>query len=348
MAELDPPPALLRPSTDMPARILFLAPHAPEAPDYACRAFPGDGGYPAYHHRVFHALKGLGYGVRTSSRADAPLQAAGIDLVFSLLNRMDMAHPEVLVPALCAFRHLPVVGAAPNIRALAEDKWLTKKVAEAIGLPVAPGAVYGTPAALAAPPPFPGPYFVKNRFGAASEGVSEASIQEDWAGAQAIAAALMARRMSVLVEQYAPGIDVTVPVLGGDPPLVLGLVHPRSDRAGAIVTEALKRDDPLGYALFDAGAETAAFHRDAHALWAAAGPMDYLRLDYRFDPGSGRRTFLEFNICCHIGRSGAICLAAARFGLTQADVLGHVVEYSLARQRARAAAPHAETMPCVL
>ncbi len=71
---------------------------------------------------------------------------------------------------------------------------------------------------------------------------------------------------------------------------------------------------------------------DVTALWKAAGPIDYLRLDYRFDPATGRRVFLEFNICCHIGRSGAICLAASQWGLTQADVLGHVVEFSLRRQ----------------
>ena len=76
----------------------------------------------------------------------------------------------------------------------------------------------------------------------------------------------------------------------------------------------------------------AALDDDVAALWAAAGPMDYLRLDYRFDPATGKRVFLEFNICCHIGRSGAICLAAGEWGLSQADVLGHVVEYSLSRQ----------------
>lgn len=347
MADPHPCDLLLRPGAGAGARILFLAPHAPEAPDHACRAFPGDGGYPAYYHRVFHTLTALGYPVRTATRADAPLQAAGsVDLVFSLMNRMDMANPEVFVPSLCEFLRLPHVGAAPNIRALAEDKWLTKKVAGAIGLPVAPGAVYGAPGALAAPPAFPGPYFVKNRFGAASEGISERSIQDDWAGAAAVAAALMGRGMAVLVEQYAPGIDLTLPVLGGDGPLVLGLVHPRSDRTGAIVTEDLKRDDPLGYELFDAGAAAPAFHRDAFALWAAAGPMDYLRLDYRFDPHSGRRTFLEFNICCHIGRSGAICLAAGRWGLSQADVLGHVVEYSLTRQHARLPTASGEARRC--
>ena len=114
--------------------------------------------------------------------------------------------------------------------------------------------------------------------------------------------------------------------------MILGLVQPRSDRRGAIITEDLKRDDPLGYELFDAGRAAGDFSADARKLWAAAGPMDYLRLDYRYDPATGRRIFLEFNICCHIGRSGAICLAGAQWGLSQADILGHVVEYSLRRQ----------------
>jgi D-alanine-D-alanine ligase len=185
---------------------------------------------------------------------------------------------------------------------------------------------------LSKAPSFAGPYFVKNRFGAASEGISEQSIQDDWTGASRVAESFFARGMEVLVEAYAPGVDVTLPVLGGEEPFILGLVRPRSDRLGAIITEDLKRDDPLGYELFDAGARASDFGADARALWAGAGPMDYLRLDYRFDPATGRRVFLEFNICCHIGRSGAICLAGAQWGLSQADILGHVVEFSLRRQ----------------
>ena len=96
---------------------------------------------------------------------------------------------------------------------------------------------------------------------------------------------------------------------------MLGLVAPGSDRPGGIITEDLKRDDPLGYAMFDPGPrEPRISCADVDALWRAAGPIDYLRMDYRFDPATGRRVFLEFNICCHIGRSGAICLAAVAMG----------------------------------
>lgn len=324
---------LLRPPPSPATRIFFLARSAPLAPDYAPASYPGDGGYPAYYHRVWSVLRDLGYAVTTSNRFRAlHAVAPSIDLVFSLYNRAPFDNPEVFVASTCEFLHLLHVGAKPNIRALAEDKWLTKNLARSIGLPVADGAIFARREDLENPPPFRGPYFVKNRFGAASEGVSEQSIQDDWSGAARVAETFFARGMSVLVEQYAAGVDVTVPVLGGDEPLILGLVRPRSNRLGAIVTEDLKRDDPLGYEIFENADYVPYFHADVRALWAAAGPMDYLRLDYRFDPTTGRRIFLEFNLCCHIGRSGAICLAAAQWGLLQADVLGHVVEYSLRRQ----------------
>ncbi|MBB4198152.1 hypothetical protein CCR94_11055 [Rhodoblastus sphagnicola] len=323
---------ILRPANPSATRIFFLARSAPLAPEYAVAAYPGDGGYPAYYHRIFEALRDLGYRVATSNQCRALYtEAHEIDLVFSLYNRMAIDNPEIFVASSCEYLHLPMVGAKPNIRALAEDKWITKHFVRSLGLPVAEGAIYSRPEDLAAPPAFAGPYFVKNRFGAASEGVSEDSIQDDWEGAKKAAEKLFSRGMAVLVERFAPGVDVTLPVIGADEPMILDLVRPCSDRTGEIITEDLKRDDPLGYALYDAGARYADFAGDARKLWAAAGPIDYLRLDYRFDEKTGQRVFLEFNICCHIGRSGAICLAAAQKGLSQADLLGHVVEFSLRR-----------------
>jgi len=324
---------ILRPPQPSSTRILFIARHAPEAPAHICRAFPGDGGYPAYYHRIWKTLSELGYSVTCSNQCHSLLGAAGnVDLVFSLYNRMPVSHPELFIASTCEFMRLPSVGAPPNVRAVAEDKWLSKIIAKSAGLPVSNGAVYADVSALQMPPSFPGPYFVKNRFGAASEGISNESIQDDWAGASRVAQGLLERGISVLVETYASGLDVTVPVLGGSRPMVLGVVHPRSDKAGGIITEDLKRNDPLGYEMFDAGAQAATFGVDVGAMWATLGPMDYYRLDYRFDPETGKRTFLEFNICCYIGRNGAITLAGEQCGLSLPDILGHVMEASLQRQ----------------
>ena len=261
------------------------------------------------------------------------MAGGNVDFVFSLLNRMPLRNPELLVPAICTYLRLPCLGAPPNIRALAEDKYLSKLAFAALGLPVAPGRVY-LPGAAPEPPDFAGPYFVKDRFGAASEGVTEASLQESWQGAAGIVADLHASGKEVLVERFCPGIDITVPVLGLAPYLVLGHVAPRSDRVGGILTADLKTDDRLGNELIDVGAATtAAIEADVRAVWAALGPIDYFRLDYRWDPATGRRFLIEMNICCYLGVRGAFGLAGEARGYDRTQILAHVVEYSLARQR---------------
>ena len=178
------PDFLLRPTEAERTRLLFLARHAPLEPDYACRAYSGDGGYPAYYHRLYSVLNESGLPGGDVERAAGSVRPkAAVDLVVSFLNRMPMATPEVLIAAQCAYLGLPMLGAAANVRALAEDKWFSKLAARAAGLPTAQGASMRRRRRSTTPPDFPGPYFVKNRFGAASEGVSDDSIQDDWAGA---------------------------------------------------------------------------------------------------------------------------------------------------------------------
>ena len=35
-----------------PARIMFLAPYAPDAPDFSKKPYTGNGGYPQYHYNM--------------------------------------------------------------------------------------------------------------------------------------------------------------------------------------------------------------------------------------------------------------------------------------------------------
>lgn len=334
MSTQSPPvsPRILRSNAFEKPRILFIAEYAPDEFFPVAKSFSGDGGYPEYHFAIWEALVDLGYSVRSSNHPTSALfLGRDIDFVFSLYNRMPINNSEVLISAFCEYVRVPYLGAPPNIRALAEDKWLSKLAAKTLGIPTVDGVPYRRDT-LEQAPPFPGPYFVKNRFGAASEGITADSLQDTWMGAKRIAANLMDQGMSVLVEQYAPGVDVTVPILGGDPPIMLGIVHPRSNKTGSILTEDLKMDDPLGYRMYDAGSKTDDFFSDVIALWGAAGPMDYLRMDYRYDEFTGQRKFLEFNLCCYLGYSGAICLAGREHGLSQSDILGHAVEFGLRRQ----------------
>ena len=181
--------------------------------------------------------------------------------------------------------------------------------------------------------PFPGPYFVKKRFGAASGGIREDSICGSWEAVAACAERLIEEGHEVLVEQYCEGIDVTVPVLGGEKPIILGYVQPKSDKPGSIITEDLKLHDHLGYQIVSVHDLEQDIARDVQKVWDALGPMDYFRIDYRIDFEKGERRILEMNICCHLGKSGSICLAAAEHGYSQADLLKYIIAYSMNRQK---------------
>lgn len=316
-----------------PARILFLAPYAPDAPDFSEKPYTGNGGYPRYHYNIYKALQEIGYDVTSSSKPYSVQCAKGnVDYVFSLMNRFPMANPEIFISSYCEFIQMPYLGAPPNIRAIAEDKLLTKYVFHSLGLHMPQGIGLSPNKPIPDHEPFPGPYFIKKRFGAASGGIRSDSICETWQTAVSCAERLLSEGHEVLAEQYCPGIDVTVPVLGGKRPVILGFVQPKSDKPGNIITEDLKLHDHLGYQLVPVDNMQEDIIRDINTIWDNLGPMDYFRVDYRIDFESGKRRILEMNICCHLGKTGSICLAAAQHGRTQADVLKYILAYSMKRQ----------------
>ena len=315
-------------------RILYLAPYAPDLPDLLVKPYGGDGEYPEYHFSIYSLLKDIGYHVDSSSKPYSIVHAYGnVDYVFSLMNRLDINHSEIFVSAYCEFARLPYLGAPPNIRALAEDKFLSKLAAATLGIPVPKGKPYPRNTHVLTPPEFAGPYFVKDRFGAASENISESCLCDTWAAAKSKIQQFHSSGISVLLESYCPGIDITLPILGGKEPALLPVVHPHSDKLGNILTHDLKLTDHLGYQIINIGPPEIEMQQDAMALWVNLGPIDYYRADYRFDPKTGKRFFLEINICCHLGEDGAICLAGAQRGYMQRDIVDHLVQYSLARQR---------------
>lgn len=317
-----------------PSRILFLAPYAPDAPDFSQKPYTGNGGYPRYHYNMYKALQDIGYDVIPSSKPYSVQSAKGnVDYVFSLMNRFPMNNPEIFISSYCEFIQVPYLGATPNVRAIAEDKLFTKYVFQSLGLNVPQGLGLSSNKPIPAEPPFPGPFFVKKRFGAASGGISSESICETWEAALSYASRLMNQGHEVLVEQYCRGIDVTVPVLGGEKPVILGFVQPKSDKPGNIITEDLKLDDHLGYQLVSVQDMQEEITRDIQNIWQHLGPMDYFRVDYRIDFEKKERRILEMNICCHLGKTGSICLAGAQHGFSQGDILKYIMAYSFKRQQ---------------
>ncbi|WP_244930568.1 D-alanine--D-alanine ligase [Nocardioides sp. W7] len=114
--------------------------------------------------------------------------------------------------ALCELAGIPYVGSGVGAGAIAMDKWVTKLVAEAIGVPTAPGVLMS--AASAASYRFTHPVVVKPVAAGSSHGVSLVRTADELAPALAAALALDDR---VLVEDVVVGreIDVAVLATGG-------------------------------------------------------------------------------------------------------------------------------------
>ncbi|WP_439813790.1 hypothetical protein [Zavarzinia sp. CC-PAN008] len=328
---------LLPPGMRRDLRILFLAPFAPDAGAERPDMHPVHGVAPRYNYEIYTTLLGLGLDVVPCRDLDHFAASVGqFDFVFTLFNFAPFRNSELFVSTVCERAGVAYLGAPPNVRALAEDKLLTKLAAQASGLPVVPGVAWRLPREVTTPP-FPGPWFVKPRFGSASAGVTPESVREDVDGLRTQVAQILDRWPEALVEPLIDGTDLTVPVIGGETPLVLPPCEEVSDLPHGIATYRQKRlidrnrvrrvvEDPLlAGALMDQAAQVAALFQ----------PFDYLRVDFRREAGTGRTFVMEVNIGCNLGSHAAIALAARTAGIEHPDLIARILTHSLTRQADR-------------
>lgn len=317
--------------------VLFLAkyPPTPGAPPPP-RVDPKLGRERLTKYEVFTALTSLGLKVASIETLEEFGTYAGpANYVFCLFNRDDIVNPETVVASMCTQKRLAYLGAPPTIRALAEDKYLTKAVASMAGLPVHSGRVYVDLDDLAAAPEFPGPYFVKPRFGANSEHIDSESAQESWVGASAVAARLIEIGEEVLVESLIDGRDITVTVLAATPNMALTPTLFQSELPYGIATERQKRlldggrsGQPLEEPVLGERLKELALRFADHAK-----PFDYMRVDFRQSLPDGRLFLMECNLNSNLGTHAATGIAIAHDGIAHGDLIEHLVAHSVRRQR---------------
>ena len=315
--------------------ILFLAKYAEDWIEPPPTVHPDYGRELYTKFEVLSVLRGLARSVEPCASLEAfeerMRRGPAPDYIFQIYNREPVRNPEILVSLLCERTGVPYLGAPPNVRAMAEDKWIAKAMARAAGLLAPDGVVAVAQSDLSEPPGFDGPYFVKPRFGAQSEGIDEGSICDDWSQARTRASALLAAGEEALIEALAPGVDVTVPVLGG--PVALHPVANPSDRREGIKTERQKRFLEPGKPgrPFQDRALGAELQRAALAFAALVQPCDYMRVDFRVAPDGSFR-LLEFNLTCNLATTTAMNIGAGASGVSHEAMIEHFLCYSLERQ----------------
>jgi D-alanine-D-alanine ligase len=324
---------VLRPSPEEIAEthILFHTKFAAELTDRKAQEF----GYTVvYHAHVLSTLRELGF--RVTPASDPQMLFGELDFGFIYFTLIDLPFEghESLIPCIAALRGIPFLGPAATLRSLSEDKALGKAMAAAAGIDVAPQRVINPLAGGAAASWQPGRWVLKPRTGVMSKDVCVVENEAEWRAALDAAAQPRHEGREFLLEEFVPGLNLTVPVVEGLPLDGLPVFIERGEGVNNVLTEAGKRGLAPTYSSEPyAGPGAEAASAAAARLATAMAPLDYARFDFRYDQARDRLVFLEVNMNCALGPAAVVARAAKMRGIDYASLVGHIVTRSLRRQR---------------
>lgn len=151
-------------------------------------------------------------------------------IVFNIAEGMNGVSREAQVPAMLDMLGIPYSGSDPLTLALCLDKSRTKEVLSHYGIPTARFRVIESMDELASAD-LPLPAMVKPLHEGSSKGIFDASLARDRRGlAEGVEKVLTEYRQPALVEEFLPGREFTVGILGNAPAIhVLPAVEIRFD-----------------------------------------------------------------------------------------------------------------------
>jgi D-alanine-D-alanine ligase len=328
-------------------KILFLAQFAPtngvllNEPKNAEERFYEE----TYHREIIKSLERLQHELGFEFETDSDVQRLitdhdKFDLVWSLYNRIGFRNSEVFVQSLCEYLGVKYIGATPNIRALIEDKSMSKQLAEHIGVKTADWVVASKAYPLSGIQPFPGPYFVKPRFGSASIGIDESCVCNTWEAAITKSVDYFSKGLEIIVEKYIDGVYYGVPIINSmDGQPIIAVPHYQlSEKAGGVITYSQKRFAEDGMVRYISKDE----HLNKMLIFAAkkyfleTQPCDYARIDFMVDNKSGIPLFLEVNALMNLGVHGGFVHSFLESGFgSYDDIVRSIVKLGLAKLESR-------------
>lgn len=277
---------------------------------------------------VLKVLAGAGYATRdVIVEKDLPALLAALtpkpDVVFNALH--GTGGEDGVVQGVLEMLGIPYTHSGVLASAVAMDKPLTKTVVAAAGVTV-PASVTRPAAALATAagtPPLPFPFFIKPVNEGSSVRVFIVRAPEDLRRA----CAAFPPTLPLMAEEYIPGREITVPVLG--------------DRALPVI-EIVPKTGFYDYA--------AKYGTDTHADFVIPAPLPpditasardralgcrgVSRSDFRYDEDRGRVVLLEVNTQPGMTNLSLTPASAAHAGLSFLDVVEWLLKDALARDTA--------------
>ncbi len=167
----------------------------------------------AHGHKVVH--------LEATSDLPRLLAEADVDLIFNIAEGLVGRNREAQVPALCELLGIPYTGSDSATLAIALDKALTKKVLKQHGILTPEFQLFETGREkLQTALKFP--LIVKPNTEGSSKGIASTSVVDDEPTLRVQIKALIEKyRQPALVEEYIPGREFTIGLLGDKRPRVL-------------------------------------------------------------------------------------------------------------------------------
>lgn len=316
--------------------ILFLAKYAPvDSIDYTAQEDYIDE-HAKYHFELCEELSKIANVIPSNNFEDIITYKNDINFIFSVYNKANFKGSEILSSVLAEYYHIPYMGAYPTIRAIAEDKHLAKMVAKQANMQTPNWKIINSPNDIECLTlDFKGPYFIKPRFGANSEGIDLASIQTTLEGVKQKVATLIKKFPEVIIEQYIDGIYYTVPACKIDNKItVFRAIRQFSENPFHIVTPEQKThvQDGLTRTWNNNQELQKVFEEKVTAMYQLLEPLDFARFDFIVDEMTGTPYYIETNICCSLSKRSTFASAAKESGIEYSELIRMLIENSLKRQ----------------
>ena len=227
------------------------------------------------------------------------------------------------VQAALDARGIPYTGPGAAASEVAMDKVKTKLVLEMNGVPTAPWSLASPGTAES---PLPLPVVVKPPREGSSVGISKVSSPDEWPAALAAALDAQGGAGEVMVEEFVPGRETTVAVLGGEALPAIEIVA----KGGWYGYDEKYNSDETRYPFLadsedpkDAELESR-LKKTAVAAFRAVGCRGVARVDFRVSP-LGRIYVLELNTSPGFTSHSLVPKAGMKTGLTFAEVCDRIL-----------------------
>ena len=264
-----------------------------------------------------------------------------VDFVFNIAEGRGIYRSrEAQIPGVLEMLGIPYFGSDPLTLGICLDKPSAKLVALSAGVLTPQYHVVRQIDELSAlrKEAVDFPLVVKPAFEGSSKGVHPTSLVDNWDDLyQAVETALEAYRQPALVEEFVPGTEVTVGLLGNNPPRVLGVMEvvPQSGpNDNFMYTLEVKRDwrNLVSYRVPPALPAGCVREIEATALtlFAALGCRDVARMDFRI-ARNGNVYFLEANPLPGLGDYSDLPIMASIVGRDYSWLIENLLNSALER-----------------